>query len=678
MKNTLWCLVPILWMAAAWAPAQEASITLPLKEYQSLVDASARDSLTVIESVRLGGSLRSNALTLSIKGRFTGKPAKVQLLKRNPLMSLSDCSGDAVLSPDGGALALVPLKDPFHLSCTMDFREQERIELEFLSPALKISAQASDAEMILQDAGQGGATVVLTSLVALPGRKARDPIGAGRYRITILPNVTAFQYAFAFDNPNRSKVEYTLPLKNGEAIRTVTTSDAYREEARSLRFELLPGTNQVVINGTLPAARFVPPLPFDDQYLLVENHPMLNVGLRTGARRISPKDTQVAYTFRSVQGLLLTARDEVAWDIQKMQVFSAMGYSIPSLDYLVYLPAAGKPVVEARAGIDNQGGARMALEVAGKPAFLEINGEPQLLYRDGNDRLAIPVGLGTQGMTIQYESVKGLGLFSMAQNIRLLTFEAPATTVSVDLRHHNKWALLGAKFSRYVHLGITPRALIFRILLCLGLAAFLWKSGMGRLPSLWGAGLVFLLSFFSPLWLVPPVAYAAVVYFFRIMKGRRVSKELRVLARVAAAMGVFILVVVVATPNLMNRRAPEEKMLLYGSQSSGTPPSAPELNAPAKGPATQEAVQYEGLPARITLPPSDGRDLYFVESMLPANKPVILRAWFVSRILLKALGLAAFLLLGWWAWKLRGEFARIYRDAHDAYKASLPGEPAAG
>lgn len=676
MKHAPWCLFPILLLAASWAPAQEATVTLPLKEYQSLVDASERESLTVIESVRLGGTLRGKALTLAVKGRCTGKPSKVQFLKRNPLMSLADCTGDAVLSPEDGGLALIPLKEVFNLSCLVDFREQERIELEFLAPALKISSQVTDAEMILQDAGQGNATVVLTSLVAMPGQKAREAIGLGRYRISVLPNQTAFEYAFAFDNPNRSKTEVVIQLKNGEGIRAVNTTNAYREEARSLRIELLPGNNQIGVTGTLPAARFVPPLPFDDQHLLVENHPMLNVGLRTGARRISPKDTGIAYSFRSVQGLLLSAKDEVAWDIQKMQVFSAMGYSIPGQDYTVYLPAAGKPVVEARAGIENQGGARLALEVVGKPAFLEINGEPQLLYKDENARLTIPVGLGSQGMMVQYEGVKSLGLFSMVQNIRLLTFEAPATTVSMDLRVHKKWALLGAKFSRYLYTGVSFQALLIQILLCSALAVFLRKRGMGLLAALWAGALVFILSFFSALWMLPAAAYVGVVGYFILMKGRPLSKEIRILVKVAAGVVLFILVVVVAAPNLMNaKRAPEEKMLLYGAQSGGTPPSAPEINAPAKKKEDQTALQYEGLPARITLPPADGRDVYFAESMLPANKPVLLRCWFVSRILLKGVGLIAFLLLAWWAWSRRDELSRIYRDAYTAYRASLPDEP---
>jgi hypothetical protein len=190
----------------------------------------------------------------------------------------------------------------------MGLREQEKIEVGFLSPALRVSHEIQEGDVILQDSPSAGATVIITSLAGVSVKPIREPIGAGRYRITILPNQNNFEYAFVFDNPNRGRVETAIPLANNEAIRAVNTSNAYREEDKTVKVELLPGTNQVQIVGTLSGEHFRTPLPFDEQYLVVENHPMLNVTVQTAAKRISPKDTGVPYTCRSSTGAFRKCR----------------------------------------------------------------------------------------------------------------------------------------------------------------------------------------------------------------------------------------------------------------------------------------------------------------------------------------------------------------------------------
>jgi hypothetical protein len=649
----------VLLIAAAPLYSQGSTVTMPLKEYESLLKSTEKESLTILESINVSGSMRQKSLQLNVKGRSTGKLAKVPLLKLNGQFALSDCRGDALLSPEPGGVFLVPLKDAFTLTCSVGLPEQEKIEMEFLSPTLRVSHEIQEGDVILQDSTSGGTTLVISSLAGVPTRQLREPIGTGRYRLSILPNQDNFEYTFVFDNPNRSRVETAIPLVNNEAIRTVKTSNAYREEDKTLKVELLPGTNQVQIAGTFSGEHFRTPLPFEEQYLVIENHPMLNVTVQTEARRISPKDTGVSYTYRSAQGFLLAANDELNWGIQKMQVFSTLGYSISHAQYLAFVPAAGHPVVEARITVDNQGMPQMNLDIPGRPLYLEIDGTPQLLYKDEKSNLKIPLSPGTQNIAIQYETEEGLKFFSFAGKTRLPAMGSPVSRATVWLRIHRRWTPLGATFSRYFFSPVRLWKVVLPFILCFGFYSFLRKFGFRRPMSVIFSGLFLALSIWSMPWILAPVLFMAATGVLRVREKYKPSKGMKIMLSVLLFLvltGLLAFGLMMTVASVSQRRAMSDMAGAGGLASINKAESvAPEYPVPRA---------YEGLPAKINIPSQERADIHFSESMVATGKPLVVRYFMVPAVLLRLVLLIAAVILLILVWKERRPLWGILKESY--------------
>jgi hypothetical protein len=345
-----------------------------------------------------------------------------------------------------------------------------------------------------------------------------------------------------------------------------------------------------------------------------------------------------------------------------MQVFSALGYTIPEVQYLAFVPAVGNSVVQAQITIDNQGVPEMNLEIPGRPLYLEIDGIPQLLYKDEKSNLKIPLSLGSQTLTVQYQTEPFLKFFNVAEKIPLLTFPSPVTTASTALRIHRKWIPFGATFSRYFYFPLGFWGFALQLILCIGFYLFLRRFGIRALKSALFAGLFLLLSMWSILWVLVPAAFMAATGFYRIRGKDQPSKWVKALLFVFLFLilcGLVIFAVIKVTIS-GTQRAPED--LLSGSQISAgenrvaAPPKEAEKNV---GPQS-----YEGMPAKIDIPSEERADIHFKETMAASGKQLVLRYVVVPAVLLRLVLSIAVVILLLLIWKERGRLGSILKEAY--------------
>jgi hypothetical protein len=650
MSRALLVCLAVAGVAAGEAPGPLVTLTLP--DYERLKMATEVPAIATVESVRFRGSLKDNTLKLEVTGRRVGSFAKIPFLKTPDGIGISSCTGDAFLSSEKEGLQLVPTGDPFSLSCRLTIREKSRVELVLLAPALGIGSDVVDAEFLRRDTEGGGTVMVLTAHDSSSRGRSRGATGSARYKLVVSPSQITFEYLLSIDNPNRAKLDYLVPLPNGEAVQTVTAPGGHAEAAGLLNVELMPGTNPIRITGTLPQSQFKPLLTSDEQYLVLENHPMLSLSVETKARRISPKETGLAPGSRGSRGFLLASGDSLTWTAQKMQIFSSVGYSIPGLRYTIFYPSIGHPIVEAHLTVENQGSPQLALEVPGRPSYLDVDGEPQLLYKDRDSRLTVPLASGAQTVTLQWESGPSVGLLGKGESVPLLQFPAPVTATSVAVRTHPKWRTIGATFSRYVFAPVSSSGVLFRLAVCFGCAAVLARIGVGKGKAIFlGAGLM-LLSLVSSFSLVLPIAF--LLWYLSCRLGDRFRTAQKIVAGllclfVAASLGVWWI-----GSLEVGSRAPED--LLSGSQSGGSASNVPGAKL------TAGTGISEGFPARIALPGRSEGDIRFSESMVPAGKSHSVRCLLIPAFAEQALGwgLAGILLV--WIWRRRAELWHLMQE----------------
>ncbi|MCC6128796.1 MAG: hypothetical protein IT186_02610 [Acidobacteria bacterium] len=642
-------LTPAALGASTEPPLSGPVVSLALPDYDALRRSVEVPAIATVETLKLRGRLSDNSLTIEIRGRRLGNLVKLPLLKPPDGISFLGCTGNAFLSSEKESLQLVLSGDPFSLTCGLSVREKTRVELALLTRVLGVRSEVSDAELVRRDSPDSGPVLILTALDAHSGTGPRAATGSGRYRLSVQPGQTVFDYSLAIENPNRSKMTYAVSLPNGEAVQVVTTPCSYSETPGGLSFELVPGANPIRVTGTLPGDQFRPLLPSDEQYLVLENHPMLALTIDSKARRISPKETGIATGARGSLGFLLAPGESVRFSTQKMHVFSSVGYSVPALRYTVFFPSVGHPIVEAHLTLENMGSPQLALDVPGRPTYLDVDGEPQLLYRDSAGRLTVPLGMGPQTLTLQWEAPPDLGNLGDTAAVSLLRLDSPVTHTSVALRSHPKWGVAGASFSRYVFFPLNVAGFLLRVALCAGCAVlFIWL-GLGKIRSMFAGSGFLILSVASPVWLAVPALLLG------LFASRRFGSRYPVVRRSVTVMtAVFVAVLIglaIAGTMSTGSRAPED--LLSGAQSGGSASNMPGTKL------GKEAGVAEGFPARITLPGRLVDDIRFSEMMVPAGKSHLVRCLLLPAFAREAMVWVVVLGFTLWGFRNRGELGGL-------------------
>lgn len=197
-------------------------VTLPLSEYEQLRKLRETPSLTVVDTLKVGGSFAARTLSLVLGGRSSGTLPPAVVLESVEGAALAGCDGTALISRgDGAAYTLTPLGPRFEVRCRLVSSSGDRLSFVAGKAVLFPEGDVADGEFLPgADPGDGTRPFTVVRRIATAG-EALAPTATGRYRITLLPDETRFRWTIEVRNPNRG------------ARRSSSSSRAARECRRS-------------------------------------------------------------------------------------------------------------------------------------------------------------------------------------------------------------------------------------------------------------------------------------------------------------------------------------------------------------------------------------------------------------------------------------------------------------
>ncbi len=681
-------------------------VTLPLDDYLEMKKRLDSPSVTTLEEVVLSGDMKSDSgVTVTFRGSASGlRPAR-EVLEQNESFSLSSCEGSAILSTHGNQISLIPQKERFQLTCRLLARQKAEITLALLG-ALSVRSTVQGAELIVRSVSAERREFVLARSDGSKAVVAGGPVSAsGRYRVSVYPDDVKFEYSLTFYNPNRTSQPFALDLKNGETVQEVRTEIPYEESGRQLRLKVTPGESSFFLRGTLKAGAFQPPLASSQQYLLLENHPLLHVTSQAKARRISPSESGMNPRFAGAVAFLLRPEDRLTWESQKLAVLETQGYTIDGANYVYYVPQQGEGIVEAHFSIENRGVPEITLPVPGKATYLEINSVPQALYKDDRGNLLIHLPAGRPQLLVQYRPTDDVGSMIGSIRDRLLRPDGVISDLSVRVLIPQGWQLLyGGMVSDFRTIfrdAPWARALALFFLFAL----FFRRLGLRKSHQLLGGAGPALLVLHQPVWFELLSAAWVLGWLYRvrqpILGWISVSRVRKAGAFLAATAATLVLLV-----HFVDRRESEQAAsdFLSGAPAASPPiRSAPMAGAirrmgrarmarkekleasadalsdegggtgalaeaeepqPQEAPAAEPELStesgFQGIPARIKIP-RGGRSFEFSRALVERDSPVTVWVGVVSARLWFAIPAALVLLALWIAASNR---SLIFRFLH--------------
>ncbi len=649
--------------SAVSAAGSTGQVTLSLSEYERLLN---RGSITVIESLRVSGSFAGRDLQLQLSGRSSGPWARVDVLHAGPGLSIHACEGDAIVGRSGqGSSAasaadtarslfeLVPLAARFSVRCRLATSNSDRLQLDTTPAVLWVDSLVSDGELssvATSELPADGSRRYQVVRVA-SGSTAVLPITAtARYRISLQPEATQFAYQITAWNPNRQHQTLTVSLLSGEHVQKVEAAVRSEPAGTVYRFELPPGEQTLSLTGTLVSGdarkgSFRPPLTAAVHYVLVESHPLLRPTISLeGGQRISPAETGLSAQHRGAQGFALRDGDTLSFRAQRLEPIHTASFALPWARHTFFLSGDGHVLGETQLRVDNEGAAALTMPMHAAASYASLQQSAVLLTQDESGSLWIPLGSGSQDVLVQYrQTLRHGGGFALAS---LWLPEAPiaASQTSVELRFGQEWVPLYVELSPELQLPFFSQGwlLLFALL-------FIWSERLLALLSLrlrhrllaaCGLSVSAVLVSWALTLLIVVNLGLSIVLAVAWLSRRRFTLWTAIGALCLGGL-VFLGGAVFLVGS--SKRAVTSSEPVGSSTQALTDLRAPDETKPETSEGkkrSRDALAYEGLPAKFTLPYGHAHS-YFQRELLVTSPPRPVYALMISRVAVELL--AAFL-----------------------------------
>jgi hypothetical protein len=585
-------------------------LRVALAEYDRLRDADTSPAVTVVDLLRLTGSFQKHDLGVTLTGRTSGKRATVPILTGSAGLRLFGCDGEAILSRGASSFDLTPLAPKFTLRCRIAGVGSDRLELRTTAAVLWVEAGVADGEPIGTDSEDGTRQVSLVRVSSAAAGDIVKPSAVARYRLSLQPDETRFRYQLDVHNPNRARASFDVTLRTTEHVQQIDAQAAYDVAGARYRFDLPPGDGTIVLSGTFPGSSFTPPVDASVQYVLLEAHPLLRPLVQGSPRRISPGETGLKAEFRGGQAFLLNGAESLAWATTRLEALRATSFAVHGATHTYFITREGEMLAESTLYLDNQGAADITLPVKAEPTFASLGGEAVLLTRNPSGDLWMPLSQGVQSLVVQYRESLAQGHGFAWGRLPLPQVSAPATETTIGLRYPREWVPLFERFQSDSRLWDPGAERIFwTIVLAFwtGLVLHLLGVATRRTILLALCSGVALFAAEWALWAIIAADLAITALWFYGLSKRPGLAPL-VVAAVAA---MFVVWMVTMAGSLASRAGVSEAKLAYQRSDS---------DASLAGEAPKAAANYQGLPAKVTLPPG-ARRTGFVAEMLATETP---------------------------------------------------------
>jgi hypothetical protein len=622
--------------------ASGSQVTLALSDYETMRDANQRASATVVDTIRLNGTFRGRDLTISFSGRTVGNRPAAAIIENANDVTIAGCSGAAIITRTAkGAFSLIPIADAFEVKCDLRLSGSDRLAMHVLPSVLDVQAGVSDGELITGDEDAvGGRNFSLVRQVATTGERLAAT-ATGRYRITLLPDATRFDYAIDVRNPNRSTSTLPLALQSAEHLQEIDSAAPYEIEGNRYVFTIPPGDSNIRMRGELRGSAFRAPVEASLQYFVLESHPLIRPAVQSAAKRVSIAETGITPQYRGALAFE-ASKQQIAWQTTRLEALRTISYASKVATHELFVPLQGPVLGESVFHIRNEGAAEVVLPREPEPTYASLQNEPVFMTKDRSGRLTVPLSAGEQSLLVQHRQGFSQSLGFGAGEIRLPQLEVATSQTHVTMRYPAEWIPLYERFAT---------------------RSVLWTPDFGMIV-LFGALAIWLERLLA--WLRLPIArrlfYAAIgslaativltFLIITILVGTALTvawlATLPIRQRVSAAFGVglaafFVFIVVGMSQVSLSKYEGSSE---YGMESArtmtetaATDTAMTSTDTSAVGVADRPQTQaaYQGLPAKFDLP-RGSRYSRFEQELLPVGRAQSVMVFAVSMAVVKWIG----------------------------------------
>jgi|GEM_PF-1976578 len=669
----------------ATSSAQSSSVTIPLTRYEELQKSTENASATVIDTLSLAGTFHDHNLSMTFTGRSVGARAATTVISGAPDLTLSGCSGDALLTRSSkGVYDLIALAPSFTVRCDARPSGSDRIRMDVAQSVLAVRSAVADGELV---PGEDGADDVrgysLVRQVA-GGSETLAATATGRYLITLLPDTTRFRYVIQIHNPNRSTSPLLIHLVSGEHLQQIDSAAPYEPKDGSYAFAMPPGDTTITMTGELQGTTFAPPVEASLQYVVVESHPLLRPAMKSAAKRLSTGETGIETQYRGALAFEIGPRERISWTVTRLEAMRAISYAVRNMTHTLFVPANGLVLGESDLFLDNQGAPEVVLPPKPEPTFVSLQNEPVLMTKNAAGELSVPLSAGMQHVIVQHRQAIAHLPIVLAQ-LQVPRLPVPATYTNVNIRYPDHWIPLWQSFA--------SRGTIWRPEAMTTIAFLLLLLWVERALALVNVSLrtraitAFLLAFVSMvipivLWIV--VLGCGALTLLWIVAQRRAISLPRIIGVVAVAALLLVLAFVytAADRSLSRVTSSDSGGGLAASVNTGInsgvtdtvatkleppPPPPPALS---QGVPVRTGFAYQGLPAKFELP--DGvRGGSFSEQLLSPDRPQTVVLVLLSMTLVTWLSVAMGIVAAWMLWRERTTIRNSVKEKLEAAAAPV-------
>ncbi|MGE0526148.1 MAG: hypothetical protein AB7G93_04485 [Bdellovibrionales bacterium] len=400
----------------------QSTVTIPLREYLELTKQDTAESIATIESVVARGEYGKH-MELTWSGLIVGKMKAIGVMRDAPVVSIRDCSGNGVVRVENSEYQLLPQSPRFKVTCRVDVEQWNELAMTLLN-SVRADLNIKGAEAVTDSGSPDERRIrFVRSAPRTPAQVApliTEPSFSSRYHIMVLQEETKFNYYIAANNPNAFPKSVLIKKQNGEVVQKIVFNGPYTDTEPGIELKLPPGESHITISGKLSQTEFKPPLTEGTAYLLLESHPKMRVHITGEAKKISPRETGIGPSFVGAQAFFFEKSERLKWTAKKQEVYSGHTYTVTSARYHYFWSQESDSIVEASFTIDNQGMPEIILPVAGRPLYVEVNGQPQFLNKGDENELSlyVPYGKG-QMVMVQYQTPSRVtrGIASVSQEL---------------------------------------------------------------------------------------------------------------------------------------------------------------------------------------------------------------------------------------------------------------------
>ncbi len=647
-------------------PQGASSVSIPLTVYDDMRKAGENASATVVDTMTVGGAFHDRTLTMTFAGRSVGVRAAVDVIHDATNVTLSGCTGDALITRAGkGAFELVALGPSFTLKCEVRLSGSDRLQMNVQPSVLAVRSAVTDGELVTAEEDDKGARGITLVRQVVGTNETLETTATGHYVITLLPDASRFHYAIQVHNPNRSTSPLPLRLVSNEHLQEIDSSAPYELKDGTYVFATPPGDSTILLNGEWRGTSFAPPVAASLQYAVLESHPLLRPIVQGSPKRVSTTETGITAQYRGAMAFVIGAHERITWSVTRLEALRAISYAVRSAEHTFFVPANGPILGESAFDIDNQGAPELVVPPKPEPTFVSLQTEPVLMTKNAHGDLTIPLSAGDQRVVVQHrQATPHWGM--LITQLDVPRVPVPATYTSVNLRYPPHWLPLWQAFASQASVWRPgARGLLLFLLLAFWLErvlAFLEVSLASRIA----AGLM--LAFASALipivaWLTALAAIFVSVVWIAANRKRWTIRQM-VLAVVAAAFAGMVWLAVDGLRELKSsanmKSASYEPVATRDAVTANSESAGERANTGNAANANVGFFAYQGLPAKFELP-SGTRFGSFREQMLAADRPQTVTIVLLSMTIVTWLAMALTLIAVWLLWRERTKIRAILR-----------------